>query len=310
MAELGDLAEQGHGGTSLGTVLEALSALWRADRRSTISPRRPIGNLPASPDLAMFPDAVMTQLRADRARGGFSMRQRRTGGSGGWGPGVVALAASSGCTAEGSGSAEGDAGLCPKFQEKEPGDPRLGQAGQPGRRLEVEGGKAFEYRKDGKAYRYDIAARKAEELKPGKPPSRTGRRPAGGVGAGGPGSGPAVRRRLASPDGTLKAFYRDRNLWIGDPNGIIELAVTTDGSEKDRIKNGKASWVYGEELAQNTAFWWSPDGKKLAYYRFDEAKVADYYLQLDQSKVQDTLAVEPYPKAGRATRSPTCSSTT
>lgn len=159
-----------------------------------------------------------------------------------------------------------------------------------------DGGKAFEYRKDGKNFRYDVAARKSEEAKPGPPaeaPTRGGR---GGRG-GGAGRGQQFAS-LPSPDGTLKAFYRDRNLWIGDPNGLIELAITTDGSEKDRIKNGKASWVYGEELNQNTAFWWSPDGKKLAYYRFDESKVNDYYLQLNQSQIQDTLAVEPYPKAG------------
>lgn len=105
---------------------------------------------------------------------------------------------------------------------------------------------------------------------------------------------------MLSPDGTLRAVYRDRNLYVSDPNGLIEVAVTTDGSEKDRIKNGKASWVYGEELNQTSAFWWSPDSKKIAYYRFDESQVADYYLQLDQSKVQDKLAVEPYPKAGTA----------
>jgi dipeptidyl-peptidase 4 len=159
-----------------------------------------------------------------------------------------------------------------------------------------DGGKAFEYRKDGKTLRYDITARKSEESKgsaPAETPARGGR---GGRG-GGAGRGQQFAS-LASPDGTLKAFYRDRNLWISDPNGLIELAITTDGNEKDRIKNGKASWVYGEELNQNTAFWWSPDGKKLAYYRFDESKVNDYYLQLDQSKIQDKLATEPYPKAG------------
>jgi dipeptidyl-peptidase-4 len=159
----------------------------------------------------------------------------------------------------------------------------------------VDGGKAFEYRKDGKAYRYDVAARKATEVKELSAPEA----PAGGRRgrAGFPGRGQQFAS-FASPDGTLKAVYRDRNLWISDPNGVIEQAVTTDGSEKDRIKNGKASWVYGEELAQNEAFWWSPDGKKLAYYRFDESKVADYFLQLDQGEIQDKLAVEPYPKAG------------
>ena len=44
--------------------------------------------------------------------------------------------------------------------------------------------------------------------------------------------------------------------------------------------------------------WWSPDGKKLAYYKFDESQVKDYFLQFEQTKVQDTLDVEAYPKAG------------
>ncbi len=56
-------------------------------------------------------------------------------------------------------------------------------------------------------------------------------------------------------------------------------AVTTDGSDASRVKYGTASWVYGEELAQTTAIWWSPDSRKLAYYRFDESQVPDYYLR-------------------------------
>ncbi len=158
-----------------------------------------------------------------------------------------------------------------------------------------DGGKAFEYRKDGKSYRFDIAEGKAKEAAPSGDEPQTppgGRRGRGGVARG---------RQLASalsPDGTLKAFCRDRNLWIGDAKGLIEVAVTTDGSVKDRIKNATASWVYGEELDQTTAMWWSPDGTKLAYYRFDESKVPDYFLPLDQTKFQDRLDVEAYPKVG------------
>ena len=70
------------------------------------------------------------------------------------------------------------------------------------------------------------------------------------------------------------------------------------GSEKSRVKYGTASWVYGEELSQRTAMWWSPDGKKLAFYRFDESKVPDFYLATNLTKVQDTLDVEAYPKPG------------
>ena len=56
--------------------------------------------------------------------------------------------------------------------------------------------------------------------------------------------------------------------------------------------------MYGEELSQTTAMWWSPDSSRIAYYRFDEQKVPDYYLQTDQTKLQSTVDTEAYPKAG------------
>ena len=112
---------------------------------------------------------------------------------------------------------------------------------------------------------------------------------------------PARGRQLdteESPDGQWKAVYRDRNVVLQSADGKTTLSVTKDGSEAGRVKYGTASWVYGEELDQREAMWFSPDGKKLAYYRFDESKVPDYYLALGQGKVQDSLGVEAYPKAG------------
>ncbi|MCU0619123.1 MAG: DPP IV N-terminal domain-containing protein [Gemmatimonadaceae bacterium] len=44
--------------------------------------------------------------------------------------------------------------------------------------------------------------------------------------------------------------------------------------------------------------WWSPDGSKLAFYRFDEKPVKDFWLQTDQTAVQGSVEVEAYPKAG------------
>ena len=128
---------------------------------------------------------------------------------------------------------------------------------------------------------------------------------AGAAGRGGRGGGTGIERgrQAASadaPDGKLKAFYRDRNLWVSEVGGANESAITTDGNDKDRIKYGTASWVYGEELAQTTAIWWSPDSRKVAYYRFDEKQVLDYNLQLDQTKIQSANDVEAYPKAGAA----------
>jgi dipeptidyl-peptidase 4 len=163
-----------------------------------------------------------------------------------------------------------------------------------------DGGKAFEYSKDGKLYRYDLTTGKEAEAKPSTndaPDPSTSNRGRNRGGVGGPARGRQFDSAL-SPDGKLKVFCRDRNVWVGDAGGVLEMAVTTDGSEKGRVKNGVASWVYGEELNQTTAMWWSPDGKKIAYYRFDESPVPDYYLQLGQTKLQSAVDVEAYPKAG------------
>ncbi|HEX4946303.1 MAG TPA: DPP IV N-terminal domain-containing protein [Blastocatellia bacterium] len=161
----------------------------------------------------------------------------------------------------------------------------------------LDGGKAFEYQRDGKLYRFDITTGQETETTvssaSGAPPtSGRGRRGASDIERG---------RQAAfalSPDGKRKAFYRDRNLWLSDVNGGNELAVTTEGNEKQRIKYGIASWVYGEELNQTSAMWWSPDNTKIAFYRFDESKVPDYFLQLNQTKLQSVMDIEAYPKAG------------
>jgi dipeptidyl-peptidase 4 len=150
----------------------------------------------------------------------------------------------------------------------------------------------FEYSRDGKRYRYDLLSKTATETAAAGPSD-----PAGRGGRGGPVRGRQVDSTV-SPDGTLKASYHDRNLWLVAAAGGAETAITTDGSEKTRIKYGTASWVYGEELSQTTAMWWSPDSSKIAYYRFDESKVPDYFLQTDQTKLQSTVDTEAYPKAG------------
>ena len=157
-----------------------------------------------------------------------------------------------------------------------------------------DGGKAFEYTKDGKTYRFDIASKKTTEIGAAAAPAKP-------EGMGRPGGGPARGRQFTeaiSPDKKFKAFYRDRNLWLSDADGKNETAVTTEGNEKARVKYGTASWVYGEELNQITAIWWSPDSAKLAFYRFDESKVPDYILQMNQTKQYSTAAIEAYPKAG------------
>jgi dipeptidyl-peptidase 4 len=157
----------------------------------------------------------------------------------------------------------------------------------------TEGGTSVEYTRDGKRYRFDLPSRQTIDV--GTPDDRqNGRRQ--------PSPGQPERGRqfesALSPDGRLKAIYKDRNLWLSAADGTNEIAITTDGSPATRVKYGTASWVYGEELEQQTAMWWSPDSRKIAYYRFDEKQVPDYYVPLGQTRLQDTIDIEAFPLAG------------
>ena len=179
-----------------------------------------------------------------------------------------------------------------KMMKEMEGAAKLGILQQPAWK---DGGKVLEYSKDGKIWRFDLKTKKTTELGPAQPPAKP-------QGYGRPPGAPERGRQFAeaiSPDKKLKAFYRDFNFWLSDADGKNEFAVTTEGNEKARLKCGSASWVYGEELDQNSAIWWSPDSRKIAYYRFDESKVPDYFIQLDQTKLYSKADIEAYPKAGQ-----------
>ena len=78
-----------------------------------------------------------------------------------------------------------------------------------------------------------------------------------------------------SPDSTKLAFTRDNDLYVLDIASGKETRLTSDGS--DVILNGYASWVYYEEIfgrpSRYKAFWWSPDSRKIGFYRFDNSQV-------------------------------------
>ena len=158
----------------------------------------------------------------------------------------------------------------------------------------VDEGRALEYDRNGTHYKFDVARGRAAEATAASG-AATGR--GGGSGATTPDRGRQFETTL-SPDGSMRAFYKERNVWISAADGSGERAMTTDGSVAGRIKYGSASWVYGEELSQRTAIWWSPDGTRVAYYRFDEHEVRDYYVALNQTQLQATLDTEAFPKAG------------
>jgi dipeptidyl-peptidase-4 len=98
-----------------------------------------------------------------------------------------------------------------------------------------------------------------------------------------------------SPDGKRVAFVRDNNLFVDDLATGREMQLTRDGSET--IINGTTDWVYEEELGLADAFRWSPDGKHIAFWRFDQSPVPQFPL-VDELELYPKVVTLRYPKAG------------
>jgi len=100
-----------------------------------------------------------------------------------------------------------------------------------------------------------------------------------------------------SPDGRYVSFVRDHNLWLVNLADGKERAVTQGGTEG--IRKGELDWVYPEELAVKTGYWWSPDSSAIAYLEMDERKVSQYPM-VDFSSPSGEAEMERYPTAGGA----------
>jgi dipeptidyl-peptidase 4 len=106
------------------------------------------------------------------------------------------------------------------------------------------------------------------------------------------------KERLAtfSPDGTKVAFVRGNNLHVTDLVNNVEVQVTHDGKQNEII-NGTTDWVYEEEFAITRGFEWSPDGSRIAFFRFDESKVPEFSM-MEWGELYPTVTKFKYPKAG------------
>ena len=111
---------------------------------------------------------------------------------------------------------------------------------------------------------------------------------------------PEERNVTPSPDSTMVAFTRGNDLWVRSLADSTETRLTFDGSEL--ILNGYASWVYYEEIlgrASNyRAFWWSPDSKRIGFYRFDNSGVPMFPI-FSPFGQGGSLSQTRYPKAGQ-----------
>jgi len=100
-----------------------------------------------------------------------------------------------------------------------------------------------------------------------------------------------------SPDGSKVAYVWENNLYyLNLSNGETE-PITMDG-EMNKIMNGGADWVYEEEFSFAKAFHWSPDSKRIAYYRFDESQVKEFTMTNYTGGLYPEYVTFKYPKVG------------
>jgi dipeptidyl-peptidase-4 len=98
-----------------------------------------------------------------------------------------------------------------------------------------------------------------------------------------------------SPDGERLAYLRKHDLYVRDIKRGQEDALTRDGGEN--LLNGEVDWVYREELAVRSNYFWSPDGKSIVFLQMNEKEVPTYPI-VDWIPTHPTVDMEKYPKAG------------
>ncbi|UZK67902.1 S9 family peptidase [Sphingomonas sp. M1-B02] len=100
---------------------------------------------------------------------------------------------------------------------------------------------------------------------------------------------------VISPRGGYASYVQDQNLVVMDLATGKPRQITTEG--KDTVHWGEAEFVAQEEMGRYTGYWWSPDDRRIAVERFDEAPVgivARAAIGAEGTKIYN----QRYPKAG------------
>src|SRR5213594_1799351 len=114
---------------------------------------------------------------------------------------------------------------------------------------------------------------------------------------GGPNAPPStLMYAKVSPAGDRVAYVRQGNIYV---ERLSDGRVTALTSDADSLHvNGMTDWVYEEEFDLRDAFRWSPDGSKIAYWRFDMTGLGTFYLINDTNSLYPKVSPIQYPKAG------------
>jgi dipeptidyl-peptidase-4 len=112
-----------------------------------------------------------------------------------------------------------------------------------------------------------------------------------------------------SPDGKHIVYVRKHNLYARPVSGQDERLLVQPEKDKnkdkdkncgkadDEILNGEVDWVYAEELAVRSNYFWSPEGHDILFLQMDEGRVPTYPIT-DWTPTHPHVDQEKYPKAG------------
>src|SRR5580700_473529 len=98
-----------------------------------------------------------------------------------------------------------------------------------------------------------------------------------------------------SPDASHVAYVRKHNLYVRPVNGSGEKQLTKD--TEDDLFNGDIDWVYAEELAVRSNYFWSPNSKEIVFLHMDETRVPTYPIT-NLIPTHPTVDNQRYPKVG------------
>jgi dipeptidyl-peptidase-4 len=98
-----------------------------------------------------------------------------------------------------------------------------------------------------------------------------------------------------SEDGTKLGYVIKDNIYVYDLASNSEKQLTFDGN--GIVLNGHFDWVYEEEFSIIDGWQFSPDGKEIAFWRFDQSPVPEIEIQQFDSLYFNSIKMR-YPKAG------------
>ncbi|MCP4448957.1 MAG: S9 family peptidase [Myxococcales bacterium] len=112
---------------------------------------------------------------------------------------------------------------------------------------------------------------------------------------------PALSPRL-SRDGTMLAYVHDAEIYVMPSDGSKVPRQITKGARGTGSVHGLAEYIAQEEMERYAGYWWSLDGKSIAFTEVDETHIPEYRIVHQGKAAVGEAAQEDhgYPFAGAA----------